>query len=82
MNKKNITFTSDKLLRQLNIKQNVTKHLKLKMRLLTRSWLKGSLKAFPEGGDDLMTSSIYSLDQLSKCTLCPNPPGSPLYYKI
>ena len=39
---------------------------------------KGSLKAFPDDDDDLVTSSIYNTDLLSKCTLCPNPPGSPL----
>ena len=49
-----------------------------KWRPLTWSWVKGSLKAFPEGGYDLMTSSIYSLDLLSKCTLCAIPPWSPL----
>ena len=34
---------------------------------------KGSLRAFPEGGDSVVTSSGYSLDLLSKRTLCPNP---------
>ena len=41
-------------------------------------WLKDSLNAFFGGGDPVVTSSIYSLDLLSKFTLCPNPPGSPL----
>ena len=61
----------------------MTKHLKLKKwRPLTSSWLKGSLKASPESGDPVVTSSIYGLDLLSKCTLCPNPPGSPLLMLI
>ena len=48
-----------------------------KRRPLNCSWLKYSLNAFPGGGNPVVTSSIYSLDLMSKCTLCPNPPGSP-----
>ena len=38
--------------------------------------VKGFPKAFPEGSDAVVTSSNYSLDLLSQCTLCSNPSGS------